>query len=200
MKPPDRARIIPTGRLVSATSKTRQIPVHHVAAARRDRWPMHLIAGMAAVLGALLIVTFAVAAAVGFPSNALEIVNTVPTIEQPPPTIDPLPPVRTPPVVTGVTPDVPAGPEALGVAPREVVIGPEAGPFPREIVIRIEAHPAASAGPNPPKKPPEVACGKFGTRIAFEASCPDAFAQARKSNKLVFVLHLSGNFEDSGFT
>jgi hypothetical protein len=43
-------------------------------------------------------------------------------------------------------------------------------------------------------------CGGIGTRIDFEATAPDAFARARRENKMVFVVHLSGHLEDPGFT
>jgi hypothetical protein len=44
------------------------------------------------------------------------------------------------------------------------------------------------------------ACGSFGTRVEFVATPSEAAALARKEQKLVFVLHVSGNFEDPRFT
>jgi hypothetical protein len=49
-------------------------------------------------------------------------------------------------------------------------------------------------------KPAESTCGSYGTTIEFLDSPKEAAAQARKENKLVFVLHVSGNFEDPRFT
>lgn len=39
-----------------------------------------------------------------------------------------------------------------------------------------------------------------GTSVAFVKHPPDAFKRAARENKLVFMIHLSGNFEDQGFT
>ena len=40
----------------------------------------------------------------------------------------------------------------------------------------------------------------FGTKIQFVDSPKEAAAQAKKDEKLVFILHVSGNFEDPRFT
>lgn len=50
--------------------------------------------------------------------------------------------------------------------------------------------PAAAAG---------EACG-YGTRVHFVDTPKEAAATARKEQKLVFVLHVSGHFEDPGLT
>jgi hypothetical protein len=64
----------------------------------------------------------------------------------------------------------------------------------------------AVKGPKP-VPPPSVltepegqACGSYGTKIEFLDSPAEAAKQAKKENKLVFVLHVSGNFEDPRFT
>jgi len=49
-------------------------------------------------------------------------------------------------------------------------------------------------------KPAEGTCGSYGTTIDFLDSPKEAAAQAKKENRLVFVLHVSGNFEDPRFT
>jgi len=55
--------------------------------------------------------------------------------------------------------------------------------------------------PNSPEKPKTGAvCEKFGTKIAFIKSPPEAFRKAQEENKQVFFVHLSGNFEDNEFT
>ena len=41
---------------------------------------------------------------------------------------------------------------------------------------------------------------KYGTQVAFVGNPVDAARQATKERKLLFVLHLSGNFEDKQFT
>ena len=49
----------------------------------------------------------------------------------------------------------------------------------------------------PPDKP---TCGNHGTSIQFVATPREAAKQAKKEGKLVFVLHVSGHFEDPRFT
>jgi hypothetical protein len=39
-----------------------------------------------------------------------------------------------------------------------------------------------------------------GTAVNFLPNPTDAANEARKSNKLTFLLHISGNFEDADFT
>jgi hypothetical protein len=51
-----------------------------------------------------------------------------------------------------------------------------------------------------PGKGEGAACGSHGTTIDFVDSPAQAARQARKEGKLVFVLHVSGNFEDPRFT
>jgi hypothetical protein len=48
--------------------------------------------------------------------------------------------------------------------------------------------------------PPKPGCGKFGTQVEFVATPSEAARQAAKEEKLVFVLHVSGHFEDPRFT
>ena len=45
-------------------------------------------------------------------------------------------------------------------------------------------------------------CGKqtYGTSVKWTGSPSDAAAQAKAEEKLVFVLHVSGHFEDPKFT
>ncbi len=43
-------------------------------------------------------------------------------------------------------------------------------------------------------------CGSFGTTVEFFDTPTDAAKKAVKEEKLVFVLHVSGNFEDPRFT
>ena len=46
----------------------------------------------------------------------------------------------------------------------------------------------------------EATCGEFGTSLHFEKNPSDAARIAQKEEKLVFVLHISGQFEDPGLT
>jgi hypothetical protein len=43
-------------------------------------------------------------------------------------------------------------------------------------------------------------CGKFGTSVQFVESPSEAARQALKAEKLVLVLHVSGDFENPDFT
>lgn len=43
-------------------------------------------------------------------------------------------------------------------------------------------------------------CPTFGTKVEFVSSPSEAARQALKQEKLVLVLHVSGNFEDPDFT
>jgi hypothetical protein len=46
----------------------------------------------------------------------------------------------------------------------------------------------------------EGSCGKFGTQVNFVETPSEAARQALKEQKLVFVLHVSGHFEDPRLT
>ncbi len=52
--------------------------------------------------------------------------------------------------------------------------------------------------PKPAKA--EGSCGTHGTAVEFLDSPKEAAEQAKKEQKLVFVLHVSGLFEDPRFT
>ena len=43
-------------------------------------------------------------------------------------------------------------------------------------------------------------CGEYGTSVVFADSPADAARRALAEEKLVFVLHVSGNFEESQYT
>ena len=47
---------------------------------------------------------------------------------------------------------------------------------------------------------PDGSCGRFGTQVIFVDTPSEAARQAAKDEKLVFVLHVSGHFEDPRFT
>jgi hypothetical protein len=51
-----------------------------------------------------------------------------------------------------------------------------------------------------PQKAADEGCGNHGTTIHFLDTPSKAATQAKKEGKLVFVLHVSGNFEDPRFT
>ena len=47
---------------------------------------------------------------------------------------------------------------------------------------------------------PAAHAGDFGTQLTFARNPADAAKLAKRDKKLAFFLHVSGNFEDSGFT
>jgi hypothetical protein len=114
---------------------------------------------------------------------------------------------------------------AAASAPVEAPPAPE--PQVAAESVRVEAPPApkqpvtAPPAPEqqasaPPPSPPEVAdssvlklaaaqgkgttCQQYGTAVSFYDSPAEARAKAREEDKLVFVLHVAGNFEEPGFT
>jgi hypothetical protein len=48
--------------------------------------------------------------------------------------------------------------------------------------------------------PVSPACETFGTAVKFVSNPALASQQAQQRTKLLFLLHVSGNFEDEGFT
>ena len=58
---------------------------------------------------------------------------------------------------------------------------------------------AVAYGEGPPKKA-ESSCGNHGTSVEFVGTPSEAARQAKKEEKLVFVLHVSGHFEDPALT
>jgi hypothetical protein len=61
------------------------------------------------------------------------------------------------------------------------------------------AFPSAAASP-PVGDKQEAGCGHFGTAVDFVGSPSEAARRAKQEEKLVFVLHVSGHFEDPRFT
>lgn len=87
-------------------------------------------------------------------------------------------------------------------APRAAFDKPAGGPDPvRDLVTALlqnlaQPRPVAKAI----EKPVPDGCKTHGTAIHFTKSTLEAMKQAKAKDKLVFVLHLSGNIEDDGFT
>jgi hypothetical protein len=50
------------------------------------------------------------------------------------------------------------------------------------------------------KSEKKAGCGDFGTTVDFYSSPSKAAAAAKKEEKLVMVVHVSGNFEDPNLT
>jgi hypothetical protein len=63
-----------------------------------------------------------------------------------------------------------------------------------------EAKPGKGTPPQPAAKADGETCGSFNTSVEFYDTPSEAARHAKKEQKLVFVLHVSGNFEDPRFT
>jgi len=79
----------------------------------------------------------------------------------------------------------------------ELVGPPGVGPVAQPVPVKA----AKPAQPVKPAATEEGAtCGNHGTTIEFLASPKEAARKAVAEQKLVFVLHVSGEFEDPGLT
>ena len=72
--------------------------------------------------------------------------------------------------------------------------------------LRWSADPTTVDSASPPreeKTPSEEKtdrCKTYDTKVRFHPNIAEAKEDAKKSKKLLFVLHISGDFEDPGFT
>jgi len=168
--------------------------------------------------GSALLVSTAAAVFVGLALTAWSLSRSAP-----PPTIQPLTVAALP----QAAPAIPVAPAPAAVEAREDSARPEplrntpmatgllAEPAPAMPEAVVAAAPVAPAPPPPlpvaaarellvADKP--VACaqcakgGSYGTSLEFADSPTEAAKQAAKQNKLMFVVHISGNFEDDKFT
>ena len=64
----------------------------------------------------------------------------------------------------------------------------------------VATQPPRPLPPTPPATQDDSGCGKYGTTIDFLDTPTQAAKQARREQKLVMVLHLSGIFEDKNLT
>ena len=71
--------------------------------------------------------------------------------------------------------------------------------FPATAVLAIAVGVGVYVG-QPSSAGADEACGDYGTAVTFADSPAAAAKQALKEEKLVFVLHVSGNFEVAAFT
>src|SRR5581483_1982626 len=92
--------------------------------------------------------------------------------------------------------------------PREVVVRtaePQVIPVPAVVAVPIVAAADPPAAPAEFRLPdgevmPADKCKTFDTKVRFHRGPAEAAAEAKASRKMMFVLHISGNFEDPGFT
>jgi len=70
------------------------------------------------------------------------------------------------------------------------------GVYAEDSKVKPASAPAAAA----PTGKHEGTCGGYGTAVEFFGTPSEAAKKARQDQKLVFVLHVSGHFEDPRFT
>jgi hypothetical protein len=87
----------------------------------------------------------------------------------------------------------------VGLGLLRAVEPPKAGPATPPAQI-IKAGPATLPTETIKIDKTETSCGSHGTSVEFLDTPSDAATKAKKEQKLVFVLHVSGNFEDPKFT
>src|SRR6185503_4773740 len=109
-------------------------------------------------------------------------------------------------------PPVAASPLAGGIAeapiPRAIVvreIDPQVVSVPLVVPVPVPAEPIGVVQAVENQLPasellPADRCKTFETKVRFHPTLADAADEARKSKKMLFVLHISGDFEDPGFT
>jgi hypothetical protein len=90
-------------------------------------------------------------------------------------------------------------PAALGLAAWGGLAAALASDLTGKPVSAANDEPAAQSAQAAPPKTDED-CGSHGTAVDFVANPKEAAALAAKQQKLVFVLHVSGHFEDPQFT
>ncbi len=90
---------------------------------------------------------------------------------------------------------------------QEPLAAAQPAPAGPDVEAAVKPGPEAVAAFIAPKNDPPAAaepaaldCQKFGTAVDFLSNPADAARQADKAKKLLFVLHISGNFECDRFT
>ncbi len=96
----------------------------------------------------------------------------------------------------------PAAPISLPRTPDKPVM--KDTPAPPTQPVALPDLPAAKSITEITKKDPAPKavenCDTYGTKVHFQPAPAMAFKKALADNKLVFILHVSGNFEDPQFT
>ena len=142
--------------------------------ARLPRWASLLIGGSAVWLVALFIVAVvAVVAETNEQRRNIEVAaarKILPAVPAP----------------RDIAPDMPVAAANLPVAPKAVALD------------FIDQGKAAPKDANADQV--ALPCEKLGTRIVFHKNPVEAFKLAKQENKLVYMMHLSGHFEDVAFT
>jgi len=93
-------------------------------------------------------------------------------------------------------------PESAPAPVAEPVLPPPQEPVQEVVVAAAAPERKPEAAFDVPAAPQKAAIcsANLGTQITFVKDPPEAFKRAREEKKLVFLIHLSGNFEDREFT
>jgi hypothetical protein len=122
----------------------------------------------------------------------------------PPPVERPLPEPRPFPERRVPKPQIPPESDPPGQVPPASFKKPPASPAlpePDEPAVKLPALPESEVvRVNEAAVQEAEACGKNGTKVNFVGDPAEAARLAAKNNKLMFVIHLSGNFEDPSLT
>lgn len=121
------------------------------------------------------------------------------------PAVEPL--VVVVPVPPPLMPDIAPMPREAGVP----LPGPEVVAVPLVVPVPVPGEAVAAGEPAAPPAPafrlPDTElvpggdrCKTFDTKVRFHPGPAEAVEEAKKDRKMLFVLHISGNFEDPGFT
>jgi hypothetical protein len=116
-------------------------------------------------------------------------------------------PVRVAQAAPEIPPVVEAAAPAEAPAPHEVIVResePVVVSVPLVVPVTVPGE-SVVAAPVEHQLPasellPADRCKTFDTRLRFHPTLADAADEARRSKKLLFVLHISGDFDDPGFT
>ena len=102
---------------------------------------------------------------------------------------------------------VSAAPVAQATTSSRVIVVPYPVPQPvkaarpaRDVPFWLRDESGEPPALEPENSDPDAGCQTHGTAVKFVKSPTEAMSRARREDKLVCVLHLSGNLEDDGFT
>jgi hypothetical protein len=123
-------------------------------------------------------------------------------------------PLKTHTVVTAAPPEnapAVAAPDDDSIPPpREIRYrdrDPDTVTVPVIVPVPVAGEPVAAKPVEPEFQLPDTElvgppnrCKTFDTKVKFHPGPAEATAEAKKTKKLLLVLHISGNFEDPGFT
>jgi hypothetical protein len=201
-------RPIPVGKLVTKTGKLSKAgdkpPSVPLVSAKMPWLAVLLIGGSTLWLGALLLLSvYGVVAESNEKKRAIEIVaerKLLPAVPAPRDIAPDAPAIDELPDLNFVPPQAPL--ELFDKNLEKAEAPNEAGPL-AEFAPKVDVAKFFPPDLAPAPKARDAAvvpCDKLGTRIVFQKNPVDAFKLAKKENKLVYMMHLSGNFEDTAFT